>query len=247
MWADRTQLRFCMALGGMTGALFGFVISLIYRHSRSMEQQLRRAIRRDQLRLVYQPIVDLASRRIVGAEALARWTDEDGFAVGPDIFIKIAEERDFVGSITRLVVRHALRDFAATLRANPDFRLSINVAAADLADPQFLPMLDNALKRAEVRAQSVAIEITESSTALYKVAMETIHQLRRRGHSVHIDDFQPVLSERSFRGCHQDRQVFYPGDRHRGGHCGHPAADSCHGRGAQPASDRGRDRNQPPG
>jgi sensor c-di-GMP phosphodiesterase-like protein len=198
MWADRTQLRFCMALGGMTGALFGFVISLIYRHSRSMEQQLRRAIRRDQLRLVYQPIVDLASRRIVGAEALARWTDEDGFAVGPDIFIKIAEERDFVGSITRLVVRHALRDFAATLRANPDFRLSINVAAADLADPQFLPMLDNALKRAEVRAQSVAIEITESSTALYKVAMETIHQLRRRGHSVHIDDFGTGYSSLSY-------------------------------------------------
>jgi sensor c-di-GMP phosphodiesterase-like protein len=52
-----------------------------------MEQQLRRAIRGDNLRVVYQPIVNLDSRRIVGAEALTRWTDEDGQAVGPDVFI----------------------------------------------------------------------------------------------------------------------------------------------------------------
>jgi sensor c-di-GMP phosphodiesterase-like protein len=182
----------------LTGAFLGLFCSIVYRRSRTMESQLLRAVRSDQLRMVYQPIVSLPSGEIVGAEALARWTDEEGFAVGPDIFIKIAEERGFVCEITRLVVRHALSDFAETLRAHPDFRLSINVAAADLADPEFLSMLDRELKRAGVRAESLSIEITESSTARHEVAIATILRLHERGHSVHIDDFGTGYSSLSY-------------------------------------------------
>lgn len=129
--ASHWKLRFFLAFGGLTGAFFGFFCSIIYQRNRSMEQQLRRAIRRDELRVAYQPIVDVGSRRIVGAEALARWTDEEGVAISPDIFIKLAEERGFVGEITKLVVHHVLREFGAILRSNPDFNVSINVAAAD--------------------------------------------------------------------------------------------------------------------
>ena len=73
-----------------------------------MDQQLRRAIRKDKLRVAYQPIVALATERIVGAEVPARWTDEDGVVIGSAIFIKIAEKQEFVGEITTLVVRHAI-------------------------------------------------------------------------------------------------------------------------------------------
>jgi sensor c-di-GMP phosphodiesterase-like protein len=125
----------------------------------------------------------------VGAETLARWTDEEGIAVSPDVFVRLAEERGFVERITRLVVHHALQDFAATLRTNPDFHISVNVAAADLADPGFLPMLEHELALADVPARSLTIEITESSTARHDVAINTILALRQRGHSVHIDDF----------------------------------------------------------
>ena len=186
---DHVRTTVGAALGGLIGALFALFFCLLYRRNRSIEQQLRRAISKDKVRMVYQPIVDLENRHIVGAEALARWTDEDGFAVGPDVFVGIAEAHGFVGELTRLVVRHALRDFGETLRDHPDFRLSINVAAADLADPQFLPMLDRALEQAEVPARSLAIEITESSTARKQVAREAILRLRQRGHSVHVDDF----------------------------------------------------------
>ena len=103
-----------------------------------MQQQLRRAIRRDKLTVVYQPIVDLGSGRIVGAEALARWTDEEGNAVGPDVFVRAAEKYGFVGEITRLVLRHILQELGPMLRARPDFCVSINVTSEDLADPGFL-------------------------------------------------------------------------------------------------------------
>jgi sensor c-di-GMP phosphodiesterase-like protein len=188
----------CMLLGGVAGALLGMAFSLMYRRSRNMEQQLRRAIAHDKLQVAYQPIVSLASGRIVGAEALVRWTDEEGQEVGPEVFVKIAEEHGFVGSITRLVVQRALNAFAETLRNRNDFRLSVNVAAADLADPGFLPMLDDAIKRAKVQSKSLVIEITESSTANREVAMETIRALRRRGHSIHIDDFGTGYSSLSY-------------------------------------------------
>jgi sensor c-di-GMP phosphodiesterase-like protein len=196
--ANRGELKAFTVFGGLAGALFGVMLSIFYRRTRSMEQQLRRAIRKDKLQVAYQQIVSLSSGRIVGAEALARWTDEEGFAVGPDVFIKVAEECGFVGSITRLVVRHVLRDFAATLRSHPDFRLSINVAATDLADPGFLPMLEHALKQAEVPAESLIIEITESSTARHETAIAAILQLHERGHSVHIDDFGTGYSSLSY-------------------------------------------------
>ena len=194
----RREVIACMILGGVTGSLLGFLLSLLYRRSRSMEQQLRRAIVRDKLRLEYQPIVSPEDRRIVGAEALSRWVDEDGVRVGPDVFIKLAEQGGFVGAITESVVRNALRELGETLRNYPDFQLSINAAAADLGDPRFLPMLDRALERAGVSPRRLAIEITESSTVQYGPAMETIRMLRQKGYSVHIDDFGTGYSSLSY-------------------------------------------------
>jgi sensor c-di-GMP phosphodiesterase-like protein len=187
--ANRGRFKAGVAACAFVGALLGLASSFLYRRNKSIEQQLRRAIHQDKLRVVYQPIVDLPSGRIVGTEALARWTDEDGNSVSPDVFVKIAEQRGFVGEITRLVLRHVLRDFSETLRKYPEFLLCINVAAADLADAEFLPLLDRSLRKAGVAASSLVIEITEGSTARREVAVKTIRSLRQRGHRVHIDDF----------------------------------------------------------
>jgi sensor c-di-GMP phosphodiesterase-like protein len=178
-----------MVLGCGAGAFLGIVFSMMYRRSLNLEQQLRRAVARNGIRVFYQPIVNLDTGGIVGAEALARWTDEEGIAVSPDVFIKIAEENGFVAEITRQVVGLALRDLAQTLIERPGFRVSVNLAAADLLDPRFLPMLGEAVKQARVSPKSVVLEITESAAADSVEAMETIRALRHMGHSVHIDDF----------------------------------------------------------
>ena len=187
-----------IALGGLIGATFGFLLSFFYGRSRSIEQQLRRAIRGGKVRMVYQPIVELVSGRTVGAEALARWTDEYGEAVGPDIFVGIAEEHGFVGELTRLVVREVLREFGETLRNHPEFWININVAATDLGDAGFLPMLEDALHRAEVLPSALGIEITESCTVRKQEAVQAIRYLRTRGHCVFIDDFGTGYSSLSY-------------------------------------------------
>ena len=187
--ANRIEVGGFMTLGGLTGGLLGFVIFVLYRRTRGFESQLLRAIRKDKLRIVYQPIVNLETEEIVEVEALARWTNEDNVPISPDDFIKVAEQRGFVGQITRLVVRHVLRDFGTIMRERPGFRVNVNIAASDLADPKFLPMLETALADAGVHASSLGIEITESYTARQQVAKETILRLRERGHYVYIDDF----------------------------------------------------------
>jgi len=186
---DRLQISGNVLIGGVAGALLGFFVTLVYRRQRSMEKQLRRAVRHGGLKLVYQPILNLVTQQIVGAEALSRWTDEDDIVVAPDVFIRIAEEAGFVGQITELVVRRALHDFRDILRQEPGFQLNVNVTAWDLADAKFLPMLEQALAEEDIAASSLTIEITESSTAKRQVAIEAIWQLRQRGHHVHIDDF----------------------------------------------------------
>ena len=186
---ESTTVAGSTVMGCAAGLLLGIAFSMMYRRSLNLEQQLRRAVARGEIQVAYQPIVNLATRRIVGAEALARWTDEEGKPVGPDVFIKLAEEHGFVGQITRIVVRSALRAFADTLVSRPGFRLSINVAGADLVDPDFLPMLEKAVSQAQVNPRSVVLEINERSAADSVEVMETIRALRRMGHSIHIDDF----------------------------------------------------------
>jgi sensor c-di-GMP phosphodiesterase-like protein len=176
----------------------GFLFAFLQKRNRSIERQLRRGIRFGRVRVLYQAIVDTVSGRAVGAEALARWTDEDGNEVGPEVFVPVAEAHGFAGAITKLVVRQVLLDLGEQLGKAPDFRVSINAAASDMTDPHFLPMLDQSLKRISLPAQSLAIEIAEGPSARNEAVMETIRQLRERGHSVLLDDFGTCYSSLSY-------------------------------------------------
>jgi len=187
--AEQLQRVIYMIFSGLACGIFGMIVSIFYRRSHGLEHQLHRAVQNDNLQVVYQPVVDLETRHIIGAEALVRWTDEDGFVISPDVFVKIAEERGFISDITRLVLRHALADMGDILRESHTFRLNINITATDLADPRFLPLLERSLAEAQIPTRNLGIEITESGTARQQVAMDAILQLRRRGHRVYIDDF----------------------------------------------------------
>lgn len=186
------------AMGAVAGGLLGIVCTQFFVRKRGLSAQLLQAIRDDMLTVVYQPIVDLETGCIVEAEALARWTDEQGNPVSPEVFVSIAEEQGFVGEITRLVVHRSLLELGRTLRQRRDFRVSVNIAAQDLADPVFLPMLQDALELSGVSPESLGIEITESFTARQQIAKETITQLREKGHNVAIDDFGTGYSSLSY-------------------------------------------------
>ena len=195
---NRFEFAAYVVVGALGGGFLGFALSLLYRQRRSLANQLRRSIAQNALGVVYQPIVDLATGGIVGAEALVRWTDDEGRKVSPEVFVRIAEERGFVSELTALVVRRSLSDFAGTLNRRPDFHISINITAADLADDKFLPMLEDAVKKNGIRAESVTLELTEGTAARHALAHDAIQDLRQMGHRIHIDDFGTGYSSLSY-------------------------------------------------
>jgi len=189
MLAQNKPLLIGFVIGGaLLGGALGLIMVQSLQRRRSMENQLRRAIRRGLLTTVYQPIVNLETGLIVGAETLVRWMDEDGSQIRPDIFVALAEERGFVGKITRLVAERITEELGDLL-AEGKLRVSLNITSQDLADPTFFSHLEGCLAAARVKPSSIGLELTERSTADHKTAVNALAQFKSTGHRVYIDDF----------------------------------------------------------
>jgi sensor c-di-GMP phosphodiesterase-like protein len=178
-----------MAVGGCAGASCAAGLLLMGRKRRSHTHQLRRAILMDKLEIAYQPIVDMDTHRIVGAEALARWVDEDGESIRPETIIQLAEAEGFAGEITRFVLTRAIHEIQSIFEANPGFRLNLNLAPSDLADPRLLLLLDECIDGRRITPANIAFELPERATSNREIAVNAIARLRVRGHAVFIDDF----------------------------------------------------------
>jgi sensor c-di-GMP phosphodiesterase-like protein len=187
--AGKPLLLVYMATGTASGLACGISFLMAGHKRRTHSNQLKRAILMGRLSVAYQPIVQLGSHRIVGAEALARWTDEDGESIRPETIIELAEAEGFVSEITRFVISRSLEELGTILAGDPDFRLSINLAPSDLADPRLLLLLDEELQDRSISTHHLIFELTERATSNREVAIAAIKRLRQRGHAVFIDDF----------------------------------------------------------
>lgn len=157
----------------------------------AIETDLREALQTAQLRLVYQPIVDIASRALHGVEALIRWPRPDGSSVPPDVFIPIAEQSDLIVDIGRWVLRQALRD-VASLRGTALARLKVhvNMAASEFTCTRLPQVLQTASIELGVPPSQVVLELTEGMLMRQpEQVMRVMHQLRHIGFEISLDDF----------------------------------------------------------
>jgi sensor c-di-GMP phosphodiesterase-like protein len=183
--------------GAILGGAVGLIVVLTLETRRAMARQLRRAVRRGELTLEYQPVVDLQSGRIVAAEALVRWKRNGRDPIAPNFFIQIAEDHGFLRDLTRLVVRRALEELTDMLSAS-EIYVTINISSEDVVNPEFAAFIESALARASVPPSSLGLELTERSTANHAVAIESIRRLKGKGHRVYIDDFGTGYSSLSY-------------------------------------------------
>jgi diguanylate cyclase (GGDEF)-like protein len=156
-----------------------------------MLSRLRLAFAAQRLSLVYQPFVELASGRIVGAEALLRWRGDDGAYIAPDRFIPLAEQSGLMLPIGDWVVHGALA-FLKRLagRVAPDFRMAINVSHTQFREPDFVARLLAAVAEHAVDAANVELELTESVVIDNLAAInEKLRAIRAAGMAIAIDDF----------------------------------------------------------
>ena len=152
--------------------------------------QLQHAVELGQLRLVYQPIVDLRDGSLAGVEALVRWQHPERGLVTPGEFIEIAEENGAILPIGKWVLREACREANTWAGMAPETFLCVNVSAREIQQPGFVDAVQEALADAGMGAARLSLEITE--TALLKATpstVATLESLRDLGVRVVIDDF----------------------------------------------------------
>ena len=163
-------------------------------------RDLRLAFGHEQLFLTYQPQIDLASGRIVGVEALLRWRRKDGELIPPDRFIPVAEQSGLIVGLGGWIVQTALialQRFQAP--GLPTLRMAVNVSPVQLRQPNFLGLIDEAIRQTGTDPAQLEIEITESvAVGGLDPIVELLEKIRALGVSVALDDFGTGYSSLSY-------------------------------------------------
>jgi diguanylate cyclase (GGDEF)-like protein len=155
-----------------------------------LQADLREALARDELFLLYQPTIDLQSERVVGAEALIRWRHPVRGVIAPDTFIPLAEETGLIVAIGRWVLTEACKQAAVWHDESRSVQVSVNVSARQLDHKNLLEDVQSALTGSKLEPSTLTLEITE--TALMRDADSTTQQLMKLkalGMQIAIDDF----------------------------------------------------------
>lgn len=167
-----------------------------------LEQALRHAIAEGrELELYYQPVVDIASYRIVSLEALARWNSPEFGAVSPARFIPVAEESGLIMPLGDWVLHTACRQIDAWRQLGLDeIRVAINVSFHQLGDADFIERLCNTVNATTPQAQNqLAIELTESELMNnIEITIAQLQILKDRNFTIYIDDFGTGYSSLSY-------------------------------------------------
>ncbi len=156
----------------------------------TLMSELRHAIEQQQLLVYYQPKIDIKTRKVIEFEALVRWPHPEHGLLSPDEFIPMAERTGLIKPLTSLVAEKALKQLAAWCREGYDLKVTINVSARVLLDPEFPDTLIGLLAAYRVDPGRLMLEITETTIMVDQDrAMEVLRRMKDVRVRLSIDDF----------------------------------------------------------
>jgi diguanylate cyclase (GGDEF)-like protein len=168
----------------------------------SLEADLHVALEKDELRLLFQPIVDLRSYCMVGAEALLRWRHPVESVLGPEKFLRIAEEAGLMVPITRWVIFRVIKlagEWQRLLPADARFFISVNLSQAALRDPGLTDYIASLLRETRLPPSMLKFELTEAALINnVGAAREMLDRLHGMGIQLMLDDFGTGYSSLSY-------------------------------------------------
>ncbi|MEM6684129.1 MAG: GGDEF domain-containing phosphodiesterase [Pseudomonadota bacterium] len=167
-----------------------------------LDAELRDALSQDNLSLRYMPIIDLATKQPIGAEALVRWEHPQLGLLSPDVFIPMAEASGVIADVSDWVLRRALEEFSAVTRQLPQhFRLAINVSSEQIRRGDLEKAVFSALYSARLPRECLTLELTETlMVENFAQALSLFKSLRAGGVRWSIDDFGTGFSSLSYLG-----------------------------------------------
>lgn len=159
-----------------------------------VENALRHAIKNKELELYYQPVIEIATKKIVGAEALLRWNHPEMGLVMPDEMIEIAEESGLIVSIGEWVLREACSQFVQWrlnhIGVAPIDRIAVNVSAVQFRQNDFVDKVIQIVAESGIVPSMLELELTESVIVdKIDVVIEKMKRLRKAGIGISMDDF----------------------------------------------------------
>lgn len=168
-----------------------------------VENELKNAIKNNELRLVYQPIVEFETSKVIGMEALIRWKSQELGDMYPDEFITIAEESGMILSIGKWVMQEAVsqfmiwqKQFAHTINLK---KIAVNVSVHQFNAPEFLKQVENIIAQSGIVKEHLELELTESIIVKDISGVRAkMQQLRNLGVNLSIDDFGTGYSSLSY-------------------------------------------------
>ncbi len=185
-----SAMRQVRQAGGNDYAVFDPAMAVNQRDQAELLRDLRRAVERNQLELVYQPKFDAASLQITAAEALLRWHHPQRGLISPAVFIPLAERFGLIGGIGDWVITEACRQAGAWRRGGLRMRVAINISAYQMRQDDLVDRIEAALQRNGLSASRFTLEITESvAMEDTRVTQRSFERMRRAGLHVSIDDF----------------------------------------------------------
>ncbi|HEU4974486.1 MAG TPA: EAL domain-containing protein [Baekduia sp.] len=183
-------LRRAKTQGRGHAEVFDAALAAEVRARLALAAELRGALQREELRVVFQPLVALADGTPIGCEALLRWQHPDRGELAPAAFLRIAEDDGLIVPIGAWVLEESCRQLAAWREQGRDLWVSVNVSARQLAQVDFVAVVERALRRTGVPASAICLEVTETAVLRRAdVARRGLEALRRLGVRVALDDF----------------------------------------------------------
>lgn len=188
--ADRAMMRAKQA-GGNLYKFFSAEMAAAVERQLEIEARLDAAIREGRLELFYQPKLDLATRRIIGAEALVRWRDPKDGLIPPGVFIPVAEKSDLIAKIGTWVLQQACRVLARRSDSLPeDFHVAVNVSPMQFERCDIPGEVARVLDESGVPARRLQLEVTESMLIRDTEGVaEMLRQVAAQGVCIALDDF----------------------------------------------------------
>jgi diguanylate cyclase (GGDEF)-like protein/PAS domain S-box-containing protein len=202
-----TAMYHSKAIGRNTYQFFTEAMNKNVAHRLQLEEELRLALKRDELFLEYQPIIEVSSGRIMGVEALLRWHNDKLGKVPTTEFIEIAEQTGLIFAIGEWVIQTALAFQGKVCKEIGEcFHMVLNVSPRQFRQRDFVGMLARTMERTDLAGEQVELEITEGILLGDEVgATEVIAQLGKLGIRISMDDFGTGYSSLSYlRNYHFD-------------------------------------------
>lgn len=191
LWHAQIAMRQAKASQGCTWCFYDEQVSRSARSLADQEGELRRALRRGELELHYQPRLCLESGRIVGLEALVRWLHPERGLLAPDAFIPMAEESGLIVPLGYWVIARALRDLQSLHDSGTDsLHMAINLSFRQFQDSQLLPTLNRLIDERGIDPHWLEFELTETAVMRRSEQVQTaMHALGELGVRFSLDDF----------------------------------------------------------